>query len=51
MTDTLVDRFVLFYASQTGNAEWIAKNLDKTAHEKGYSCRCLEMDSFAEVSS
>ncbi|KAI9594384.1 hypothetical protein BDF19DRAFT_423475 [Syncephalis fuscata] len=49
MSEALSDRFILFYASQTGNAEWIAKGLDKTAGEKGYSCHCLEMDSFSEV--
>ncbi|RKP05552.1 hypothetical protein THASP1DRAFT_25969 [Thamnocephalis sphaerospora] len=47
--DERADRLVIFYASQTGNAEWIAKSLDKSAAERGYQCRCLAMDDHAEV--
>jgi sulfite reductase alpha subunit-like flavoprotein len=47
--DCRSDNLVVFYASQTGNAEWIAKSIDKAAVERGYVSRCFAMDDYAEV--
>ncbi|OZJ03249.1 hypothetical protein BZG36_03522 [Bifiguratus adelaidae] len=38
------DRIVVLYGSQTGNAEWIAKNIHSEAKERGYSGECFALD-------
>ncbi|GBB97300.1 hypothetical protein RclHR1_02960013 [Rhizophagus clarus] len=37
-------RFVILYASQTGNAEWIAKNIHQEASERGFVNECHVME-------
>ncbi|PKK72650.1 hypothetical protein RhiirC2_679852 [Rhizophagus irregularis] len=37
-------RFVILYASQTGNAEWIAKNIHQEASERGFVNECYVME-------
>jgi hypothetical protein len=49
MSDIATDYLVL-WASQTGNAEWIAKNIHTEAGKKGYTGQCFVMDDFALVS-
>ncbi|CAJ0844444.1 10580_t:CDS:10 [Entrophospora sp. SA101] len=43
------ERFIIFYASQTGNSEWIAKNIHKEALEHGYSNECFVCDDYEKV--
>ena len=45
---TTADRLLVLYASQTGNSEWIAKNIDEQARERGFASRCLSMDAAAD---
>lgn len=45
---TSSDHLLVLYASQTGNAEWIAKNIDDQAKERGFESRCLSMDAASE---
>lgn len=49
MTD-LAKEYLVLWASQTGNAEWIAKNIHTEATKKGYTGQCFVMDDFAIVS-
>ena len=42
--------YLVLWASQTGNAEWIAKNIHTEATKKGYTGSCFVMDDFALVS-
>ena len=42
--------YTILWASQTGNAEWIAKNIDSEAKERGYVGECLPMDVYESVS-
>ncbi|CEP19558.1 hypothetical protein [Parasitella parasitica] len=45
MTD-LASEYLVLWASQTGNAEWIAKNIHTEAGKKGYKGECFVMDEF-----
>lgn len=42
-------RFVILYASQTGNAEWIAKNIHQEASERGFVNECYVMEEIDKV--
>ncbi|CAG8446332.1 17285_t:CDS:2 [Acaulospora colombiana] len=42
-------RLVVFYASQTGNAEWIAKNVHQEALKRGFSSECFVLDEHDQV--
>ena len=42
--------YTILWASQTGNAEWIAKNIHSEAKERGYVGECLPMDVYESVS-
>ena len=46
---TMQDQFVILYASQTGNSEWIAKSIHQQAQERGFKCHCYVMDDWAKV--
>ncbi|KAI7904365.1 uncharacterized protein BX663DRAFT_550745 [Cokeromyces recurvatus] len=48
MTD-LASTYLILWASQTGNAEWIAKNIHTEAGKKGYTGECHVMDDFENV--
>lgn len=48
MADIASD-YLILWASQTGNAEWIAKNIHTEAGKKGYKGECFVMDEFAVV--
>ena len=41
--------YVILWASQTGNAEWIAKNIHSEAKERGYVGECFGMDAYEAV--
>lgn len=43
----LASDYLILWASQTGNAEWIAKNIHTEAGKKGYKGECFVMDEFA----
>lgn len=43
------DDFVIFYASQTGNAEWIAKNILQEARERGFQGEVYVMNDHEKV--
>lgn len=43
------DKFLIFYASQQGNAEYIAKSIFQQATERGFHCDCLVMDDYAKI--
>lgn len=45
----LASRFTVLWASQTGNAEWIAKNIHSEAVERGYVGDCYPMDQYEKV--
>ncbi|KAI8811760.1 hypothetical protein BJ742DRAFT_882010 [Cladochytrium replicatum] len=45
----LCEGIVVFYASQTGNAESIAKHIHSEALGRGYQSRCLSLDTHTEV--
>jgi sulfite reductase alpha subunit-like flavoprotein len=47
---SLATDYLILWASQTGNAEWIAKNIHTEAGKKGYTGECFVMDDFALVS-
>jgi methionine synthase reductase len=47
----LQETLTVLYASQTGNAEWIAKHIYQDAASRGYQVsKCVSLDSHAEVS-
>ncbi|KAG2219979.1 hypothetical protein INT45_001878 [Circinella minor] len=41
--------YTILWASQTGNAEWIAKSIHSEAKERGYVGDCLPMDVYETV--
>lgn len=42
--------FNILWASQTGNAEWIAQNIYKEASKHGYECeKCLVFDEYEQI--
>ncbi|CAG8478055.1 9783_t:CDS:2, partial [Ambispora leptoticha] len=43
------EKYVILYASQTGNAEWIAKNIHQEANERGFSGECHVMNEHDKV--
>jgi methionine synthase reductase len=43
--------YAILWASQTGNAEWIAKNIHKEAQSRGYTGECFVMNEFELVSA
>lgn len=48
MTGLATD-YLILWASQTGNAEWIAKNIHTEASKKGYTGQIFVMDDFENV--
>jgi methionine synthase reductase len=43
---------LVLYASQTGNAEWIAKNIEQESRKKGFvDVSCMTCDAYAEASA
>ncbi|KAI8994647.1 hypothetical protein BDB01DRAFT_846667 [Pilobolus umbonatus] len=42
----LAPKYLILWASQTGNAEWIAKNIHSEATNKGYKGDCFVMDEY-----
>lgn len=45
----LASSFTILWASQTGNAEWIAKNIFSEAKQRGYSGECFAMEEWEKV--
>ncbi|KAL0082050.1 hypothetical protein J3Q64DRAFT_1721467 [Phycomyces blakesleeanus] len=45
----LATSYVILWASQTGNAEWIAKNIHTEAKNKGYRGECYLMDEWEKA--
>jgi flavodoxin len=43
--------YAILWASQTGNAEWIAKAIHKEAQTRGFTGECFVMNEFELVSS
>ncbi|KAI8048760.1 uncharacterized protein B0P05DRAFT_564253 [Gilbertella persicaria] len=43
----LASDYLILWASQTGNAEWIAKSIHAEASKKGYQGQCFVMDDYA----
>ncbi|RIA98415.1 hypothetical protein C1645_870670 [Glomus cerebriforme] len=48
MTTEKSSRFLILYASQTGNAEWISKNIHQEASERGFANECHVMEELDE---
>ena len=48
---TLADHVLVLYASQTGNAEYIAKNVDAQAKERGFVSTCFMLDDYEKVAA
>ncbi|KAI8365331.1 uncharacterized protein BYT42DRAFT_550196 [Radiomyces spectabilis] len=42
----LASSYLILWASQTGNAEWIAKNIHSEAQKRGYTGECFVMDEW-----
>jgi methionine synthase reductase len=42
--------YAILWASQTGNAEWIAKAIHKEAQSRGFTGECFVMNEFELVS-
>lgn len=42
-------KYAILWASQTGNAEWIAKNIHKEAQARGFTGECFVMNEFELV--
>ncbi|KAG0175403.1 hypothetical protein DFQ28_007066 [Apophysomyces sp. BC1034] len=42
----LSSSYLILWASQTGNAEWIAKNIHSEAKQRGYLGECFVMDDY-----
>lgn len=47
----LASEYLILWASQTGSAEWIAKNVHTEALSKGYTGQCVVMDDYESVKS
>ncbi|KAF7727581.1 hypothetical protein EC973_007342 [Apophysomyces ossiformis] len=45
----LASSYLILWASQTGNAEWIAKNIHSEAKRRGYQGECLVMDDYEKA--
>ncbi|KAI9004294.1 hypothetical protein CLU79DRAFT_782915 [Phycomyces nitens] len=45
----LAPSYVILWASQTGNAEWIAKNIHTEAKNRGYRGECYLMDEWEKA--
>ncbi|CEI93801.1 hypothetical protein RMCBS344292_08027 [Rhizopus microsporus] len=45
----LASTYLILWASQTGNAEWIAKNIHTEAAKKGYTGDCFVMDDYEKA--
>lgn len=43
------ESYRILWASQTGNAEWIAKNIHSEAKQRGYAGECYPMDEYEKV--
>ncbi|KAI9484380.1 hypothetical protein BDB00DRAFT_878910 [Zychaea mexicana] len=41
--------YTILWASQTGNAEWIAKNIHSEAKQRGYAGECFAMDAYEKA--
>lgn len=50
MTD-LAETYTILWASQTGSAEWIAKNIDSEAKQRGYQGTCHPFEDYEKVSA
>jgi methionine synthase reductase len=48
MTDK-APAYAILWASQTGNAEWIAKNIHKEAQGRGFTGECFVMNEYELV--
>ncbi|KAI8093114.1 uncharacterized protein BX664DRAFT_357588 [Halteromyces radiatus] len=42
----LAESYLILWASQTGSAEWIAKNIHSEAAQRGYKGTCVLMDDY-----
>ncbi|KAJ3281618.1 hypothetical protein HK104_011363 [Borealophlyctis nickersoniae] len=49
MAKERASQLVVLYASQTGNAEWMAKHVHEEALAKGFSSECFVLDDFSKV--
>ena len=49
MTMIKSSKLVIFYASQTGNAEWIAKHIASEAIDRGFQSSVLVLNDHAQV--
>jgi methionine synthase reductase len=49
MTTEKKSKFVILYASQTGNAEWISKSIHQEALERGFGNECYVMEELDKV--
>ncbi|KAJ3038773.1 hypothetical protein HDV00_000348 [Rhizophlyctis rosea] len=49
MTADRAHQLVVLYASQTGNAEWIAKHIHEEALARGFQSQCYVLDDFTKV--
>ncbi|RKP18594.1 riboflavin synthase domain-like protein [Rozella allomycis CSF55] len=48
---TLLSSVIILYGSQTGNAEWIANNINHIAKLRGFKSECFVLDDFEKVCS
>lgn len=46
----VAESYLILWASQTGSAEWIAKNIHTEATQRGYKGTCVLMNDYEQVS-
>ena len=49
MTINKSNKLVVLYASQTGNAEWIAKSISQEAIQRGFNSECYATEDYEKV--
>ncbi|CAG8594955.1 7559_t:CDS:2, partial [Scutellospora calospora] len=49
MTTEKSQNFVILYASQTGNVEWIANNIHEESIKRGFTSECYILDDYDKV--
>ncbi|CAG8476485.1 10514_t:CDS:2 [Paraglomus occultum] len=49
MTINKSNKLVVLYASQTGNAEWIAKSINQEAVQRGFKSECYVTDDYEQA--